>query len=253
MLLNPHVTNIHLPAHALGILGVVLIYMNPSWMTLVGFLIANFWYSCLGMSIGFHRYFAHKAFTTNQFWRWVMLLGGSFAGQGSVVFWVALHRLHHPTSDRPGDIHSPQEGFWHSYMGWILTLDPSKVSLNRAIDLIKDPAAKWTHRNYTILVWSWWLFLLAISLIFPAFIAGVLIAGVWSIHQEAFINSICHHESFGIAPNQTKDYSRNVKWLSWLTWGQSLHNTHHAYPASSNFGLDGNFDPGYYIIRKIEL
>lgn len=250
-MLNPHVARIHLPAHLLGLLGVALLYIYPSWLGLVGFLLANFWFSCLGMSIGFHRYFTHKAFATNRFWRYVMLAGGTLAGQGSVIFWTALHRLHHPSSDRPGDVHSPQDGFWHSYMGWIFTLDPAKVPMGRAADLIRDPVARFTHRHYTALMWFWWILMITLSFWAPALSGGILLAGMWAIHQEALINSVCHHPGFGTAPYETADNSRNVKWLSWLTWGQALHNSHHSVPGSPNFGFDET-DPGYTIIKLIK-
>ena len=191
------------------------------------------------MSIGFHRYFTHKSFNVNKFWRLMMLWGGTLAGQGSVIFWAALHRLHHSKSDQPGDIHSPIGGFWHAYVGWIFTLDPSRVQLSRAVDLIRDPWCKFTHRHYHRIMWAWWSLLLISAALAPSlrpWVAGALIAGMWSIHQEALINSVCHDSRFGKREHNTKDTSRNVYGLHWLTWGQSLHNTHHAFPAKADFG-----------------
>jgi stearoyl-CoA desaturase (delta-9 desaturase) len=210
------------------------------------------------MSIGFHRYFSHKAFKTNRFWHQVMLWGGTLAGQGSVVFWVALHRIHHPNSDRStADIHSPKfKGFWHAYMGWIFTLDPAEVPLSKASDVIRDPVARFTHRHYHHILWLYWTVMLSVAVLWePArpFIAGALFAGSWSIHQEALVNSVCHDVRFGNAPyaSQTKDSSRNVPLLHYLLWGQSYHNNHHAWPASANFCVDGKQDIGYRIIKLI--
>jgi len=198
--LNPHVNRVHIPAHVLGVIAVIALLVAPSWWWLAGFLLANLWFSGIGMSVGFHRYFTHRAFKANKLWRYVMLAGGSLAGQGSVIFWAALHRLHHPTSDTPADVHTPTKGFWHAYMGWIFNLDPNAVPLNRSIDLIRDPACKWTHRNYHRIMWAWWALLAAVIVLVPAarpFCFGVLFAGMWSIHQEAFINSACHWPAFG--------------------------------------------------------
>ena len=257
--INPHVRNVHLPAHVLGTVSLVLALLSPSWLTLLGFLIFNFWLSCLGMSIGFHRYFSHRAFKTNKFWHQVMLWGGTFAGQGSVVFWVALHRIHHPNSDKSvADIHSPKfKGFWNAYMGWIFTLNPLEVPLTKASDVIRDPVARFTHRNYDYIMWGYWTVLLATAAIFVdarPFILGALIAGSWSIHQEAIINSVCHDARFGSAPyaDRTKDGSRNVPAIHWLTWGQALHNNHHAFAGSPNFAVDGRKDLGYRIIELIQ-
>jgi stearoyl-CoA desaturase (delta-9 desaturase) len=226
-----------------------------SWGLLASFLALNLWFSGLGVSVGFHRYFTHRAFTTNAFWRYVMLIGGSLAGQGSVIFWVALHRLHHPNSDKLPDIHTPTKGFWHAYMGWIFSIKPTDVSMSLASDLIKDKWCKLAHRRYTTLLWSWWALLAILACFEPtrAIAAGAAIAGMISIHQEAIINSFCHDRRFGKADHLTKDNSRNIRWLAWLTWGQTLHNTHHAFPGSANFAVDTPqaCDPGYHLIKHI--
>jgi fatty-acid desaturase len=254
---NPHVTQVHLPAHALGLLSLCWVAFNPSWLTLLAFLVFNFWFSGLGVSIGFHRYFSHRAFKTNRFWHHAMLIGGSLAGQGSVVFWTALHRLHHPNSDGERDIHTPRKGFWHAYMGWIFTLDPVQVPMAKASDVIRDPVARFTHRHYNRLLQLWWLSLVCIAVLAPVtqpIIAGALIAGMWSIHQEAIINSACHNPRLGVAPyvSRPQDDSRNIWWLHWITWGQAYHHNHHVWPASANFCVDGKQDLGYRVIKLIE-
>lgn len=254
---NPHFRDIHVPAHALGLFALVAAFNTGAWEAIPVFLVLNAWISGLGISVGFHRYFTHKAFVANRFWRFMMLLGGSLACQGSVIFWVALHRLHHSASDLEADIHSPAyNGFWSAYMGWIPNLDPSKVSLGRATDLIRDPQARFFHRHYRTIIWTYWTTLLLLGMVFEStrpFVYGALIAGMWGIHQEAIVNSMCHSPKFGIARFQTNDRSRDVPILSWFTWGQTLHNAHHAYPASANFkiGDSKGVDPGFALIRVI--
>lgn len=256
---NPHIQRIHLPAHAIGFLALTYALTNLSWWSIVGFVLFNLWLSCFGMSIGFHRYFSHKAFKTSRFWYHVMLWGGTLAAQGSVVFWVALHRIHHPNSDRStADIHSPKfKGFWNAYMGWIFTLNPTDVPLSKASDVIRCRWARFTHRNYDHIMWLYWALMISLFVFFPslrAFIAGALVAGVWSIHQEALINSVCHDHRFGVAPyaDKTQDGSRNVYGLHYVTWGQALHNTHHAFAGCPNFGTVTRPDIGYRIIRLIQ-
>lgn len=60
-----------------------------------------------GVSIGFHRYLAHKSFKTSRFFEGVLMITGSMALEGPLLFWVATHRRHHRFSDEPGDPHSP--------------------------------------------------------------------------------------------------------------------------------------------------
>lgn len=255
-----HVWKVHVPAHFFGISAIVWAAFNPSWLLLCATLFGWTWFSGLGQSIGFHRYFTHRSFRANRFWQHVMLWGGTLAGQGSVVFWTALHRLHHPTSDTPPDIHSPQNGgFWHAYMGWIFSLDPQRVPLGRATDVIRDPVCRFTHRHYSTILRTWWITLIAIALFCEPLrpvVAGLFIAGLIGIHQEAIVNSVCHDRRFGTAPyaQRTSDYSRNVPLLHYLLWGQAYHHTHHAWPAAANFRCDTPHakDIGFRIIQLIE-
>lgn len=63
--------------------------------------------TCLGATVGFHRYFTHGAFKARRGLRIALAVVGSMAMQGPVVGWVADHRRHHAYADREGDPHSP--------------------------------------------------------------------------------------------------------------------------------------------------
>ena len=60
-----------------------------------------------GITMGFHRYLAHKTFSTSPFFEGLLLISGSMAAQGPIMFWVTTHRRHHTYSDQQGDPHSP--------------------------------------------------------------------------------------------------------------------------------------------------
>ena len=59
------------------------------------------------MTVGFHRYFTHRAFKATRALRVALAIVGSMALQGPITHWVADHRRHHAFSDRDGDPHSP--------------------------------------------------------------------------------------------------------------------------------------------------
>ena len=54
--------------------------------------------SAIGVEIGFHRYFTHRAFKCGPTLRLVLAAFGSMAGEGPVLFWAATHRRHHSHS-----------------------------------------------------------------------------------------------------------------------------------------------------------
>src|SRR5690242_17976913 len=60
-----------------------------------------------GITMGFHRMLAHRAFNTSNALKVLLVIFGSTAAQGPLLYWVATHRRHHTYSDRPGDPHSP--------------------------------------------------------------------------------------------------------------------------------------------------
>ncbi len=39
---------------------------------------------------------------------------------GTPIQWAGNHRFHHAHADRPGDPHSPRDGFWHAHNGWYI-------------------------------------------------------------------------------------------------------------------------------------
>jgi len=101
----------------------------------------------------------------------------------------------------------------------------------------------------------------------PAVIGGVLTASwrgavsglLWgglvrlfvSYHATNSINSLGH--LFGSRPFQTRDRSRNNALLVLPTFGEGLHNNHHAFPGSALFGLAWwHFDLGAWLILGLE-
>ena len=73
----------------------------------LGLMVAFYTIGCLGITVGYHRYFTHKSFKAQPWLRVTLAITGSLAIQGSVVHWVADHRRHHAFSDKEGDPHSP--------------------------------------------------------------------------------------------------------------------------------------------------
>lgn len=222
----------------------------------------------LGISIGYHRYFTHRAFKATSWLKILMAITGSMAAQGPLIYWVSIHRRHHEQSDKSGDPHSPitlrsdgkskMVAFWHGHMGWVRKHDVPIPSYY-AKDLLKDSSILFVNRNYFI-----WM---TIGLLIPGLIIGIIeyswlgfLQGVlWGGFVRIFIgnqiiwsiNSICHY--FGTQDYDTGDSSRNNLWLSIPAFGEGWHNNHHAFPNSANFGLKKwQLDIGYLAIIIME-
>jgi stearoyl-CoA desaturase (delta-9 desaturase) len=208
--------------------------------------------TCLGVTVGFHRYFTHGAFKAKRGLRIVLAIAGSMAVQGPIMHWVADHRRHHAFSDRDGDPHSPWafgtsplallHGFWHAHMGWIF--ERALTNQERfAPDLLADRDIRRVHRQFGL--WT------AVSIVAPPVLGGLLTWSWWGVvtaffwaslvrvsflhHVTWSVNSICH--LIGSRPFTARDRSANFWPLAILSFGESWHNLHHADPTCARHGV----------------
>jgi stearoyl-CoA desaturase (delta-9 desaturase) len=206
-----------------------------------------------GITLGFHRLGAHRAFDTYRPIRYALAVLGSLAVEGPVLAWVADHRKHHSFSDREGDPHSPHvgrgsgfaaavAGLWHAHVGWLFwgqRADPRRY----ARDLLDDRGMVLISRLFGPLT----VVSLAIPLGIGYAVGGTLGAALQALfwggvirifllhHVTWSINSVCHF--VGRRRFATNDESRNVWWLALASVGEAWHNNHHAFPRSAYHGL----------------
>lgn len=235
----------------------------------IGLLIVMYYLTLMGITVGFHRHFAHCAFQTHTAVRVIFAILGSMAAQGPLTYWVATHRRHHKYADAYGDPHSPYvkeekqygflEGLWHSHMEWTFNHEITNSFLF-AKDMLRDPLmAKISQMYY------FWLFL---GVFIPAVLGGIL-TRTWIGVLSGFLWGGCvriflqHHFGFwiigslahmwGNRPYETSDQSRNNIWFAIPTGGEMWHNNHHAFPSSAMFGLEWwQIDLGAWLIRSLE-
>lgn len=254
---NQHFWKHWLPAHMFGILGLYLMFTTQAWSIAVIAFVFYLFISGLGVAVGHHRYFCHNAFKTNRFWQNMMLYFGDLACHGNHIFWIALHNgLHHRYSDQPKDIHSPIHGFWQSYQGYVFIIKPSDVPMRSAAPFLRHPEWQWAVKYYTPVIWITWIATIAIDW---RLFCGLAIAQLWAIHQEALVNVLGHKSGFGAYRSyEIDDLSVNRNLLGLITWGQALHNNHHADARSPYFDIGGSladrkeFDPCRIWIKLIE-
>jgi stearoyl-CoA desaturase (Delta-9 desaturase) len=271
-------------AHKAGnLLGIVLpplgllIAIALMWERWVGFpelglLTVGYLLTGVGITVGFHRLFTHRAFQTYRWVRYTFAILGSMAVEGPVLRWVADHRKHHQFSDQDGDPHSPHTGdgagFWaavrnlfHAHVGWMFVSEGRADMRKYVPDLLADRGLRVINSLFGL-----WL---ALSLAIPALI-GYAIGGTWQaaltgllwggairiflLHHVTFsINSICHF--WGRRRFRSSDESRNVWLLSLISFGESWHNNHHAFPSSAFHGMGRReiaLDPGAWVVTALE-
>ncbi len=222
----------------------------------------------LGLSLGYHRLFAHRSFRARRWLRIALAVAGGMAVEGSLISWVSHHRRHHLYADRAGDPHSPWlvetgrfrrlRGLAHAHVGWLFA-PPSSAATRWSKDLLAD-------RDMVVisnLAPLWILVSLAlpfgIGLAVTRSLSGAAMALVWAggvrialLHHVTWgVNSLGH--LFGKRPYASSDRSGNIAWLSVLSFGDSWHNSHHAAPALARHGRDRHqLDPSAAMLRIFE-
>jgi len=87
-------------------------------LELLAFCAAYYLGAGLAINLGYHRVLSHRALVLPKWLeRFVVTLG---LPAGTPIQWTSNHRFHHGHADRPGDPHSPRDGFWHAHNGWYL-------------------------------------------------------------------------------------------------------------------------------------
>jgi len=239
-----------------GVLGMAVGLLGPR-ATIPDIVLAAslFFLSGHGVSVGFHRLFAHRSFRAARWLKIILAVVGSFAVEGSVNSWVANHRRHHAYTDRPGDPHSPFEygssawalvrGAAHAHVGWLFKPQATEEA-RWAPDLIRDRDLVLVSRLFPVLgVASFGVPMLigwAITRTWAGALGGLVWGGavrVFVLHQTTFaVNSVCH--MWGRRPFRTRERDRatNFAPLAVLSMGENWHNFHHSCPRSARHGVD---------------
>jgi fatty-acid desaturase len=251
------------------ILAIVLPFYFTSRSSVVAFLVF-YTITGLGLTLGYHRLFAHRAFRVPKWLEHTIAVCGYLAIQRGPIFWVAMHRMHHRHTDIPGrDPHTPNEGLLHVHFGWMQRRRRDvweKVLYHRwTPDLLKDPF-------YLRLDSETFDYLAYVALVTSSYVIGGLVGALGSgtgtfdqhnaicflvwvgllnrvavLHAFGFINSVCHR--LGTRPFSTHgaDSSVNNAVVSFLIFGEGWHNNHHAFPTSARQGLRWyQWDPAWY-------
>ena len=263
---------IGVPAPLIGLLAAIVLLWDRAIGPLeLGLLIGLYVINALGVTLGYHRMFTHRAFESSRSFRAIVAVLGSMAVQGSVITWVADHRKHHAFTDQLGDPHSPHlsgagligaiKGLWHAHVGWLFESVGTAERERFAADLIKDRVLRVIDKLFGLWVIVSFAIPFAIGWLIGGGFGSALTCVLWGGFVRVFllhhvtwsINSICHF--FGRRRFDIEDESRNVFWLAPISMGEAWHHNHHAFPTSAFHGLrlwERLADPTGLVIALLE-
>jgi stearoyl-CoA desaturase (delta-9 desaturase) len=232
----------------------LLVFVVPFSANLVLLWAASHFIRAIGLTLAFHRYFAHRAFQMNRVARFVWAFIGTAAMQKGPLWWAGHHVNHHRFADRDGDPHSPMvSGIYYAHIGWFLN-DAKHDRIEATNPVIRDFSKFWEIRFL-----SSWFFVPPLMLAATMYLLGGLTWLVWGFclptvtlaHSTFAINTVNH--LFGSRRFDTIDESRNNALTAIFAVGEGWHNNHHRYQRAARNGFYWwEFDPTWYVIRAMQ-
>ena len=233
----------------------LLVLFVPFSIGMVGLWALSHFLRAIGLTLTYHRYFAHRAFkmgrVTQFVWSWI----AASAMQKGPLWWAGHHVTHHKFADREGDPHSPIiSGFYYAHLGWFLNdVRHEKVAGTNPVvrDFGKYPEIRFIDEYF-------WLppLLMAIGMYVYGGLQwlawGFLFSTTTLAHATFAINTINH--LYGSRRFDTVDESRNNVITAFFAAGEGWHNNHHRYQRAARNGFYWwEFDPTWYVIKAMSL
>jgi len=203
-------------------------------------------------TIYLHRVLSHKSIKLHPVLTMFMRLGTWMLTSISPREWVAVHRKHHNFSDVEGDPHSPHiEGYWQIMLANVYyyrrEANNGDTLERYAADLPFDRLDKVLLRRGTLGFSLTGVVLVFLMSLGPGLVALATLAVVYLVLNAA-INGAGHTFGYKSFAND----ATNLRLLALITFGEGLHNNHHARPASAKLSaFRGEFDPAWPMIRLL--
>jgi stearoyl-CoA desaturase (delta-9 desaturase) len=232
----------------------LLVFFVPFSWGMVALWAASHFVRAVGLTLAFHRYFAHRAFQMNRAARFFWALVGTSAMQKGPLWWAGHHVNHHRFADRDGDPHSPMiSGFYYAHLGWFLndarkdTLEPTNPVMR---DFSRAPEIVWLQRFFVVPPLTLAVIMYLAGGV-PWLLWGFCLPTMTLAHATFAINTVNH--MFGSRRFDTIDDSRNNVLTAFFAVGEGWHNNHHRFQRAARNGFYWwEIDLTWYVIRLME-
>ena len=228
-----------------------------SWPAFALFLATTAGVLCFGHSLGMHRRLIHHSFDCPLWLERGMVYLGTLVGLGGPFTMVYTHDMRDWAQRQPHchDYFAHRSHFWKDAY-WQLFCD-IRLAHPPAIEY-EDSLAQDRFYKFIERWWMWqnlpWAVLFFMIGGWPFVFWGVCARVAACVTGHWLVGHFAHregHQSWRVTTAGVQGY--NVKFAGLITFGESWHNNHHAFPGSARIGLyAGEIDPGWWVLRAFE-
>jgi fatty-acid desaturase len=242
-MLSSYLILIHQIIAHIALISLIIYFPMKYW--LITTLVYSILY-CFGGTITYHRLLSHKSFRAPLWFYYLGSVIGTLSCSGSPIAWVATHKKHHRFTDQKNDPHSMRFMPWYKVQ-WLTMLVPAEPKY--AAHLLRSKFQIFLHKYYFAIhaTYAAALYLINPELIIYMYLAPAAL--VWE--AGSIINTVCH--KWGYKNYDIPDDSKNNKLIAFFTFGEGLHNNHHAKQSLFNFDRkSGEIDVASFFIKHIK-
>jgi fatty-acid desaturase len=228
-----------------------------TWGSLALFLVTTSITICAGHSVGMHRLLIHRGFDTPKWLEHSLVYLGTLVGMAGPFGMIAAHDIRDwaQRQTQCHDLFAHRKIFFHDcwwQMHCVVELDhPPQFEIEP--DVRDDRFYQFIDRTYMLQQLPWAVLFYAIGGL-PWLVWGIALRITISLHGHWLIGHFAHRngrQRWVVDGVAVQGY--NIPYVSLITFGESWHGNHHAFPGSAQLGVErGQLDPGWWLIKSLE-
>lgn len=238
--------------------GLIAILFFASWSAFAIFLVLSAITLCAGHSVGMHRLLIHRSFKTPIWVEHILIYLGVLVGMAGPFGMMRAHDMRDwhqrqkicPPHPSHGAVFF-EDAFWQLCCRFDLENPPEfriePIVRNDRFYNFLEATWMWQQLPLATLLflaggWSWLLWGVCLRI-------SVSLIGHWAVGHIAHRRG---HQGWIVNGLPVQGY--NLPRLALITFGESLHGNHHAFPHSANLGVEkGQSDLGFVLIRVLQV
>jgi fatty-acid desaturase len=242
----------------LGMLAVAIIGapLTFTWDALVLFLVTTAITICAGHSVGMHRLLIHRSFETPKWLERILVYLGTLVGMAGPFGMIAAHDIRDwaQRQEKCHDLYAHRRSFfidcWWQMHCVVDLKHPPEFVIEQ--EVLNDRFYRFIDRTYMLQQLPWAILFFMIGGL-PWVVWGIAVRVTLSLHGHWLIGHFAHRRGRqGWVVDGVAVQGFNIPYASLLTFGESWHGNHHAFPGSAKLGVEhGQLDPGWWLIKAL--